>query len=96
MNTAATAIVNPAHAPLARLVNREEVLQICYWFQGEGFGDHYDAGLLRPFLQCDEEAIRVALGELAAQGDLQEDGGRYHFTDKGRREAGRLFADDFS
>lgn len=82
--------------PLARLANREEVLQICYWFQGEGFGDRYDAALLRPFLQCDEAAIDAALRELAAQGHLRDDGGRWRFTDAGRREAGRLFADGFA
>lgn len=96
MNTANSANRDPARDALASLVNREEVLQICYWFQGEGFGDRYEAGLLRPFLQCDEAAISIALRELAAQGDLQADDGRYRFTDKGRREAGRLFADDFS
>ena len=26
----------PASA-LSRMVNREEVLQICFWYQGEGF-----------------------------------------------------------
>ena len=96
MNTANSANRDPARDALASLVNREEVLQICYWFQGEGFGDRYEAGLLRPFLQCDEAAITIALRELATQGDLQADDGRYRFTDKGRREAGRLFADDFS
>ena len=96
MNTANSANRDPAREALASLVNREEVLQICYWFQGEGFGDRYEAGLLRPFLQCDEAAITIALRELATQGDLQADDGRYRFTDKGRREAGRLFADDFS
>lgn len=72
------------------------MLQICYWFQGEGFGDRFDPGLLLPFLQCDAAAINIALGELAAQKDLQQDGERYRFTEQGRREAGRLFADDFS
>ncbi|MEO5770678.1 MAG: hypothetical protein ABIQ29_01275 [Burkholderiaceae bacterium] len=99
MNLAApTSAVRPADPDdaLARLVNREEVLQICYWFQGEGFGDCYDAALLRPFLQCDAAAIDMALRELAAQGDLQDDAGRWRFTDKGQREAGRLFADGFA
>ena len=93
-DTTATA----ASDALTRLVNREEVLQICYWFQGEGFGDRYDPALLRPFLNCDAVAIEIALGELAAQGDLQLAPGAagYCFTDKGRREAGRLFADGFA
>ncbi len=84
---------------LARMVHREEVLQICYWFQGEGFGERYDATVLRPFLQCAESAIDTALRELVVQGDLQADAdaaGGYVFTDKGRREAGHLFADGFA
>ncbi len=81
---------------LSRLVNRDEVLQICYWFQGEGFGDRYDAAVLRPFLQCDGAAIETALQELAAHGHLQADGSGFRFTEQGRREAGRLFADGFA
>jgi hypothetical protein len=83
---------------LTRLVNREEVLQICYWYQGEGFGERYDAAVLRPFLNCDEAAIAIALRELAERGDLQAlDGANaYGFTDSGKREAGRLFADGFA
>jgi hypothetical protein len=94
MNPDATA--GPTHA-LQRLVNREEVLQICYWFQGEGFGDSYSAAALRPFLNCEEQAIRIALDELVERGDLEAaDTGGYRFTAKGRTEAGRLFADGFS
>ena len=98
MNVAPTPAARPANPDdaLARLVNRDEVLQICYWLQGEGFGDRYDAALLRPFLQCDAAAIEIALAELAEQGDLQDDAGRWRFTDKGQREAGRLFADGFA
>jgi hypothetical protein len=84
-------------AALQRLVNREEVLQICYWFQGEGFGDRYEAKALRSFLNCDEAAIRTALAELAERGALEpaEEGG-YRFTERGRSEAGRLFAESFA
>ena len=97
MNVTPTPIPATGNA-LTRLVNREEVLQICYWFQGEGFGDRFDAALLRPFLNCDEGAINIALVELSALGDLRasEGAGSYCFTDKGRREAARLFADGFA
>ncbi len=83
---------------LRRMQNREEVLQICYWFKGEGFGERYDPTVLQPFLQCDEAAIDIALRELVAQGDLlaDPDAAGYRFTDQGRREAGRLFADGFA
>ena len=92
-----------AHTPspsdaLARLVHREEVLQLCYWFEGEGFGDRFDVALLRPFLHCHDAAIAYALEELTARGDLQavEAAAGWCFTKKGRREAGRLFAEGFA
>ena len=92
--------MNPSPSDaLARLVNREEVLQICYWFKGEGFGERYSPALLEPFLQCDQAAIDAALRELTTQGDLQPEpdgAGGYTFTEKGSREAGRLFADGFA
>ena len=81
---------------LSRLVQREEVLQICYWFQGEGFGERYAPESLRPFLQCDAATIDAALRELAALGHLRDDAGAYRFTDQGKREAGKLFAEGFA
>ena len=96
MNSQTPAATAKGADALARLVNREEVLQICYWFQGEGFGNEFNAASLRPFLQCDEAAIGLALSELAANGDLRVEGERYVFTEQGRREAGRLFADGFA
>ena len=99
MNESPSAPLPGGAAPgdaLARLVNREEVLQICYWYQGEGFGDRYDAGVLRPFLNCDVPTIEVALRELETMGALQLEDGRYRFTDRGRQEAGRLFAEGFA
>ena len=84
-------------AALQRLVNREEVLQICYWYQGEGFGDRYEATALRAFLNCDLDAVQTALAELAERGALEASAeGGFRFTDRGRSEAGRLFAESFS
>lgn len=84
---------------LDRLVNREEVLQICFWLNGEGFGDVYTAAAISPFLNCDEHAIEDALKELVADGCLQEATGSqsgYQFSNKGKKQGGRLFADTFS
>ena len=94
MNTEPSATaVEPA---LQRMAIREDVLQICFWYQGEGFGERYDAAVLRPFLNCDERAIRIALDELVARGDLEPaDAGGYRFSARGRNEAARLFADSF-
>ena len=89
---------SPPNDALARLAHREEVLQICYWYHGEGFGERFEAALLHPFLACDAAVIERALLELVAQGDLQAAPGAtgYCFTERGRREAGRLFADGFA
>ena len=84
---------------LDRLVNREEILQICYWYQGEGLGDIYNAKLLQPFLNYDEDLIEMVFNELVdddcfefASGSIQG----YRFTDKGKTQGGRLFADGFA
>ncbi|RUM52065.1 MAG: hypothetical protein DSY87_07815 [Methylococcus sp.] len=81
------------------LVNREEVLQICYWYQGEGFGEAYNATALGSFLNCDAEAINAALEELTGQGYLvavASPPNSFCFTARGKKEGGRLFADSFS
>jgi hypothetical protein len=84
---------------LDRLINREEVLQICYWYQGESFGDEYSPPILNTFLNCQPEAIEEALVELCKTGYLRlAKGGSssYKFTPKGKKEGGRLFADSFA
>jgi hypothetical protein len=85
----------PADA-LGRLMRREEVLQICYWMRGEGFGERYDAKSIGPFLQTEPQLIAETLAELAARGELEADSGGYRFTEQGRRAAGKLFAEGFS
>lgn len=94
-----TVQTSPPESPsaLQRLVNREEVLQIGYWYQGEGFGDVFDAAGLAVFLQCAPEAVAAAFAELVAQGSLEfvtDNGCR--FTEHGRHEAARLFSDGFA
>jgi hypothetical protein len=83
-------------AALERLVRRDEVLEICFWFQGEGFGDVFAPAALLPFLTCEEGPIALALAELAEQGLLQPSGTGYRLTDDGRKNGGRLFADSFA
>jgi len=84
---------------LDRLFNREEVLQICYWYQGEGFGEVYSPPVLNTFLNCELDAIEEALVELYEQGYLKPVEGvasTYKFTAQGKKEGGRLFADSFA
>ncbi len=89
----------PKESALDRLIQREEVLQICYWFQGEGLGDSYTPKLLGPFLNRPVDDIRDSLEELADLGDLEPApllNGTFRFTVGGKKKAGQLFAESFS
>ena len=84
---------------LDRLVDREEVLQICYWFQGEGLGEVYSPELLRPFLNRPLLEIDASLQQLAQLGELEavtQPAGAYRLTAAGKKKAGQLFAESFS
>ncbi len=88
-----------APGALERLVNREDILQICYWYQGEGLGDVYNARSLQPFLNYDEVLIETAFNELILAGYLEiisSPTPGYRFTESGKKEGGRLFADSFA
>jgi hypothetical protein len=80
---------------LERLRRRDEVLEICFWYRGEGFGEVFTAGALRPFLDAPGEEVERALSELVAGGEMQALARGYAFTDAGRRRAGRMFAESF-
>ncbi|MGP1398071.1 MAG: hypothetical protein ACTS3R_21395 [Inquilinaceae bacterium] len=81
---------------LDRLVEREEVLQICYWYRGEGFGDRFTPAAVMPFLQSDPKIVAEMFASLAMSGDLVLENGSYAFTEAGRRRAGRMFFDTFT
>lgn len=81
------------------LRQRDEILQILYWLQGEGLGEQILPSDLLPFLGIDETAIADQLEQLAIEGYValtDEDPARYYLTDWGSKEAGRRFADEFA
>jgi hypothetical protein len=84
-----------AEHPLAR---RDEVLQLLYWIEGEGFGNAATLERLARFLTYPEEEIRGLLETLIRAGDVRfEPSDReYRLTGPGKREAARRFADEFS
>lgn len=96
----ASTVVKPADLEaqhtLRRLALREEVLEICYWFQGEGFGDHFTAASLETFLSSPRAEIVTALESLAAEGALIQDGAAYRFSADGRKRAAHLFHETFA
>lgn len=81
---------------LSRLIVREDVLQICYWYQGEGFGERFTPDAVLPFLQSDREIVSEVFAALALEGSLVYEKGNYVFSENGRREAGRMFFESFT
>jgi hydrogenase maturation protease len=76
----------PAVDRVDGLKQRDEVLQIMFWLQGEGFGpDVAPADVLR--FADDELMVRAALGQLVDEGYADRvDGDRYRLTALGMRE----------
>ncbi len=87
-----------ADEPGARIARQDEVLQLLYWLEGEGFGaDATLAGIVR-FIAQSEPEVRDALDQLVRRGDITVDeaGRRYRLTGVGSGEAGRRFAEEFA
>ena len=85
--------------PLDDLYWRDEILQILYWFRGEGLGEAVAACDLVPFLAADEPFIQLQLGRLVGEGYVAGQAGApptYQLTELGVKEGGRRFADEFA
>ena len=82
------------------LVWRDEILQVFYWYQGEGFGNAITARDLQSFLVTDEPVLQEHLERMVVDGYLaRESNGsapRYVFTPYGAKEGARRFADEFA
>ncbi len=63
-----------------RLKQREEILQICYWYQGEGLGDWFMPQSVMAFLQADAASVAEAFEGLARDGDLHRGERGFEFT----------------
>jgi len=97
MKATSQAAPSAGTSALEMLVSREEVLEIAYWFQGEGFGDTFDGAALAVFLNCSRETVNAALAELRDRGSLESVPNRgFRFTTQGRGQAARLFAEGFA
>ena len=81
------------------IAREDELLELLYWFEGEGFGGvaTFD-GIVR-FTSIDESLVRRTLDRLIARGDVVVDASRgeeYRLSESGRREAARRFAAEFA
>ena len=75
---------------------RDELLQIMYWFRGEGLGETVAPDDLVVFLGAESDIARRHLDELVQEGYAEMDGERYTLTARGAQEGGRRFADEFA
>ena len=75
------------------------MLELLYWFEGEGFGGVASIEGITRFTNLSEPLVRRTLDRLEARGDVKVDvsrGAEYRLTESGRREAARRFAAEFA
>lgn len=97
-------LVNHGAAPdpgqAGNVIEREdELLELLYWFEGEGFRGAANMDSIVRFTALTEPLVRRTLDRLMQRGDVRRDAAdasQYHLTDSGRREAARRFAAEFA
>ena len=81
------------------IAREDELLELLYWFEGEGFGGVATLASITRFTSIDEAVVQRTLAHLTGRGDVVLDsasGGEYRLTETGRREAARRFAAEFA
>lgn len=87
----------PKSKSLRALFWRDEILQVMFWIQGEGFGERVSPELLERFLGVEAAQGVRYLDRLVTEGLLMRDQeGLFALTETGRAHGGRVFADEFS
>ncbi len=87
------------HDPSDHIYWRDEILQLMFWYRGEGFGEHLGPSELRRFLLIGREDLSCHLKQMVEEGYLRCDPeaaeNRYMFTPMGEQEARRRFLEEF-
>ena len=86
-------------AAIEALRQRDEILQVLFWLEGEGLASDVRATNLLPFVEGGESAIAAHLETLRRQGYLEQTGneaGRYRLSVIGRSEGRRRFTEEFA
>lgn len=87
----------PDHSPEhGDLFWRDEVLEATYWMLGEGIEEAVAPADLRGFLEAPDGVVAETFADLDEKGLVRETPRGYVFTDRGEREAGRRFTDEFA
>ena len=87
-------------SPLSEFYWRDEILQVMFWMHGEGLSDAPSSAELAPFLSTDAGNLQAHLQRMFADGfviRIERDGPpRYALTERGRKDGGRLFEEEFA
>ncbi|MDQ3640172.1 MAG: hypothetical protein M3450_01570 [Actinomycetota bacterium] len=75
--------------------SKNEILQVLFWLQAEGFGDQAGVTLLERFLGVDVHIDVQHLDRLIEEGYVERVGDHYTLTEAGTRKGGIEFAASF-
>ena len=75
---------------------QDELLELLYWLEGEGFAGSATPEGLGRFLAQDGDAVERTLSLLLDRAYVVAAGAEFRLTEVGRREAARRFADEFA
>ena len=81
------------------IAREDELLELLYWFEGEGFGGVASLEGITRFTNLSQPLVQRTVERLVARGDVSLDsvkGDEYRLTESGRREAARRFAAEFA
>lgn len=79
-----------------RVKRRDELLQVLFWLEGEGFESELNAVGVGRFLAWPDDEIRTGLTELVDDGFATAAGDDIRLTSAGRQEGGRRFVAAFA
>lgn len=84
--------------PDNEIADQDELLELLYWLEGEGFAGSASLDGIVRFVAKPEAPVRRTLERLSDLGNVRRDpdSGEYRLTDTGRAEAGRRFAEEFA
>lgn len=79
------------------IARQDEILELLYWLEGEGFRANATRAGIARFLVHDERLVEESLERLHSRGYVVTDvAGEVRLTALGRGEAARRFADEFA
>ena len=92
---------NSVPDPANELFWRDEILQVVYWYCGEGLGKSIGLAELQTFLPAPENVMHRVLARMVTDGYLVRESDnlaepRFSFTPLGSKEGARRFADEFA